>query len=69
MSSKWAMALTKKNQIQNDMERYLIEVRTEGNYHAVEFSGNTPCLLADEIKKVVNEFFRNEEESRKAKAD
>lgn len=51
------------------MERYLIEVRTEGNYHAVEFSGNTPCLLADEIKKVVNEFFRNEEESRKAKAD
>ena len=27
------------------------------NYNKVEVSGNTPCLLADEIKKTVTGFY------------
>jgi uncharacterized protein YuzE len=46
------------------MEKFLVEIRHEGKYTAVECSGNTPCLLADEIRKVVKEFYKNETEEK-----
>lgn len=42
------------------MERYLIEIRVDKNYQAVECSGNTPAMLADQIKELVKEYFKEE---------
>jgi hypothetical protein len=42
------------------MERFIIEIRKDVKYLEVEFSGNTPCLLADEIRKVVKEYFKED---------
>lgn len=41
------------------MQRYRIEVRVDDDsaYLAVECSGDMPFILADEIKKVVKEFY------------
>lgn len=41
------------------MEKFLVEIRHEGQYTAVECSDNTPCLLADKIKEIVKEFYKN----------
>lgn len=46
------------------MERFQVEIRKDIEYLEVEFSGNTPCLLADEIRKVVKEFYKNETEEK-----
>ena len=43
------------------MERHIVEIRVEGKYVAVEFDYNMPCLLADEIRKVVKEFYEEDE--------
>ena len=32
-------------------------MKIDYRYHQVEVSGNTPALLADEIKRVVNKFY------------
>ena len=45
----------------NDMEKFQVEIRKDIKYLEVEFSGNTPCLLADEIRKVVKEFYKDED--------
>ena len=39
------------------METYNIEIAVNGNYAEVQFSDNTPCLLADQIKIIVENFF------------
>lgn len=39
------------------MKTYHIKINVDDRYHQVEVSGNTPALLADEIKCVVNEFY------------
>ena len=40
------------------MDKYQIEIRIDKNYKAVECSENTPFMLIDEIKKVVEEYFK-----------
>ena len=42
------------------MEKYLIEIRIGKNYRAVECSDNTPFMLADEVKKLVDEYFKED---------
>ena len=42
------------------MDRYLIEIRVDKNYRAVECSGNTPWMLEDQIKKLVKEYFKED---------
>lgn len=42
------------------MEKYHIEIRVDKNYQAVECSGNTPCLLYDEIRELVKEYFKED---------
>ena len=42
------------------MKTYHIKINVDYRYHQVEVSGDTPALLADEIKRVVNEFYKEE---------
>ena len=42
------------------MEKYLIKIEQYAGGAEVEFSGNTPCILADQIKELVKKFFRSE---------
>ena len=43
------------------MKTYYIKINVDDHYHRVEVSGDTPALLADEIKRVVNEFYEENE--------
>lgn len=43
------------------MNAYYIEIIQNGQYVSTDFSPNTPCLLADEIKKVTEDFFKEKE--------
>lgn len=40
------------------METFRIEIITNGKWVSVDCSGNMPFMLADEIKKVVKEFYK-----------
>ena len=40
------------------MERHFVEIRIDKNYVAIETDGNMPCLLADKIKAVVKDFYK-----------
>ena len=42
------------------MKTYYVKINVDYRYHQVEASGDTPALLADEIKRVVNEFYNEE---------
>lgn len=42
------------------MQTYNIQIRVDVNYQQVECSGNTPCLLADQIRDLVKEYFKEE---------
>ena len=42
------------------MKTYYVKINVDDHYHQVEVSGDTPALLADEIKRVVNEFYEEE---------
>lgn len=42
------------------MERFIVEIRHKEHYVACEFSSNIPFMLADEIKRVVNEFYKED---------
>lgn len=44
------------------MKTYYIKINVDYRYHQVEVSGDTPALLADEIKRVVNRFYEVEDE-------
>ena len=35
------------------MQTYNIQIRVDVNYQQVECSGNTPCLLADQIRDLL----------------
>ena len=39
------------------MNTYYIKITSGEHYHKVEVSGNTPCMLEDEIKRVVDKFY------------
>jgi hypothetical protein len=43
------------------MNTYNIEITRNGQYVSFDFSPNTPCLLADEIKKLVENYFKEDE--------
>ena len=42
------------------MQTYDIQIRVDANYQQVECSGNTPCLLADQIRYLVKDYFKEE---------
>lgn len=42
------------------MKTYHIKINVDDHYHQVEVSEDTPALLVDEIKRVVNEFYKEE---------
>ena len=42
------------------MNTYQIEIYQNGQYVSLDFSPNTPCLLADEIKKLVENYFKED---------
>lgn len=44
----------------NDIENYSIEIYVEGKYVFFDFDPNIPCLLADQIKKVVEDYFKED---------
>ena len=44
------------------MNTYYIEITQNGQYVHAEFSPNTPCLLADEIKQLAKDYFKEEDE-------
>lgn len=39
------------------MDKYTIEIRVDVKYLECECSPNTPCLFADEIRKLAKEYF------------
>lgn len=41
------------------MQTYNIQIRVDVNYQQVECSGNTPCLLADQIRDLVQNYFKD----------
>lgn len=41
------------------MRTYNIKIHVDDHYHEVEVSGDTPALLADEIKRVVDKFYKS----------
>ena len=43
------------------MQTYNIQIRVDVNYQQVECSGNTPCLLADKIRDLVKDYFKEED--------
>ena len=43
------------------MKVFYIEISQSGQYVSLDFSHNTPCLLADEIKKLVENYFKEDE--------
>ena len=45
------------------MERFRIEIRVDRKYVAVEFSDNTPCLLADKIRELARDYFKEDEDN------
>lgn len=42
------------------MEKFNIEIITNGKWVSFDFSPNMPFMLSDEIKKVVKEFYKEE---------
>ncbi len=44
------------------MQTYNIQIRVDVNYQQVECSGNTPCLLADQIRDLVKDYFKEEDD-------
>lgn len=40
------------------MDTFKIEITTDGKWVSIDFDPRMPCMLADEIKKVVNEFYK-----------
>ena len=57
-TKRWSYRL----EVKNNMERFTIEIRVDGDYVAVECSGNTPCLLADKIRELARDYFKEDEE-------
>ena len=47
------------------MERFYIEIRHDGKYVAVEYSDNPPCLLADKIRELARDYFKEDEDNSK----
>lgn len=43
-----------------NMEEYFVRIERYPGGAEVEFSGNTPCVLADQIKDLVKRFFKDE---------
>lgn len=41
------------------MEEYFVRIERYPGGAEVEFSGNTPCILADQIKDLVKRFFKD----------
>ena len=39
------------------MNTYYIKIVADDHYHKVEVSGNTPCMLEDDIKRTVDKFY------------
>ena len=39
------------------MSTYYIKIEASDHYYRVEVSDNTPCLLEDEIERVVEKFY------------
>lgn len=39
------------------MDKYTIEIRVDVKYLECEFSGNTPFLFADQVRKLAKEYF------------
>lgn len=46
---------------EKDMETYNIEITVVGTHVSFDFDPKMPFLLADEIKKVVKEFYKEEQ--------
>ena len=42
------------------MERYILEIRVDRNYVAVDADGRMPFMLADKIKAVVTDFYKED---------
>ena len=42
-----------------NMDKYTIEIRVDVKYLECECSPNTPCLFADEIRKLAKEYFND----------
>ena len=39
------------------MDKFSIEIRVDVKYLECDFSQNTPCFFADEIRKLAKEYF------------
>ena len=39
------------------MDKFAIEIRVDVKYLECDFSPNTPCFFADEIRKLAKEYF------------
>lgn len=39
------------------MKTYYVKINVDDHYHKVEVSGDTPCMLEDEIKRIVDKFY------------
>ena len=44
----------------NDIKNYSIEITVVENNVSFDFDPNIPCLLADKIKKVVEDYFKED---------
>ena len=44
----------------NDIKNYSIEITVVGNNVSCDFDPKIPCLLADQIKKVVEDYFKED---------
>ena len=44
----------------NDIVNYSIDIAVDGKYVFIDFDPNMPCLLADQIKKVVEDYFKED---------
>lgn len=42
------------------METFKIEIITNGKWVSFDFSPNIPCMLADEIKELVKNFYKED---------
>ena len=42
------------------IEEYKILISVSNNCPEIDISGNTPCVLADKIKAVVKDFYKEE---------
>ena len=46
--------------VMNDIKNYSIEITVVGNNVSFDFDPKIPCLLADQIKKVVEDYFKED---------